>query len=641
MADWPDGEVVRYDGNPNAIVEALPYYDDIPTDHPMENLLFRERLLEMCIDRPGNQRAVMEACAEDFLLFVSVFCFIVEPREGEDTAKGMLPFIPWCHQDPVFAACAHYAGKRHIIGDKSRAQGASWMMMALFVWKFIFEPYSLLGMGSKNEEAADLPDNPDSLGWKFDFLMANLPPWMRPPGIRINEPHRKVGSHTWKNVLNNSTLKAYSATAGIGRSGRFTIFGLDESAFFPVGTDMEAVSNLLKTTNGLIMLSTPNGMNNEHYDRIQRPGPWLSVILDWRDNPVQSRGKYTVRNGKLFKYDDFEHPPNYKFILDGRIRSPWYDRKWFEDKENALMIGQELDREYQGSKGRPFPKDALERAKGMVRVPTHTGNLTFESTELENIEDMRFIEGEAYKFDLWVPLYNGQPPVGPYTIGLDISTGTGGDFGSNSVIEVFHSVTREQVAEFAINTMPPEDLAEYAVAVCYWFGHGEATTYMIWEKNGPGVRFSNEILATGYPNIFFQKGGEEVRRYAKRTDKPGYFTSDTQLTLTPLISSLCASDVTIRSSALLEECAQYIFNDSGKVENPRSKTSRDGGSRGISHGDRAIAAAVCIRALNERKRIGLNRITESNTAIVSNSMAGRMMFKRARRKALAMSRMKW
>jgi len=271
--------------------------------------------------------------------------------------------------------------------------------VANYAHKFIFFPNQLLGMGSKNEEAADLPDNPDSLGWKFDFLMKNLPSWIRPPGIRVGETHRKLGTHTWKNILNGSTLKAYSATAGIGRSGRFTSFFLDESAFFPAGTDAEAVSNLLNTTNGLVMLSTPNGMNNEHYDRVHSPGPWLKVVLDWRDNPIQNVGKYTVKAGSLYKYDEYDFPDDYPYILDGRVRSPWYDRKWAENKGNALLVGQELDREYQGSKGRPFPKSALDRAKGFCRQPTHTGMLLYDEYEPNDINCIQWEDGEGYRFD--------------------------------------------------------------------------------------------------------------------------------------------------------------------------------------------------------------------------------------------------
>jgi hypothetical protein len=443
-------EEIRYDGTIHPLVERHEYYKAIKYMDIWDSMEFRARLQAYCLDRPASQKAVWYACRADFMFFVNAFLWIVEPREGE-AYKGKIPFVTWENQDAVFSAMDFYHGVRHIIGDKSRAQGASWMEMANYAHKFIFFPHQLLGMGSKNEEAADLPDNPDSLGWKFDFLMKNLPSWMRPPGIRVGEENRKLGTHTWKNVLNGSTLKAYSATAGIGRSGRFTSFFLDESAFFPSGTDAEAVSNLLNTTNGLVMLSTPNGMNNEHYDRVHAPGPWLKVVLDWRDNPIQSVGKYTIKAGKLFHFDDYKFPDDYPYILDGRIRSPWYDRKWAENKGNALLVGQELDREYQGSKGRPFPKTALDRAKSFCREPHQTGMLLFDEYEPNDINAHQWVEGEGYNFDLWTVVAAGRPPEGKYVVALDLATGTGGDTTSNSVIEVFDTATRTQVAEFADN----------------------------------------------------------------------------------------------------------------------------------------------------------------------------------------------
>jgi hypothetical protein len=624
VIDYPDGEICRWRyGVDDPLVAAMPHYWRVPTGHA-EQWKFRVNLRKMAREDFGVQKLLMKMCSEDILYFFNSVLYLIEPRIGEELS-GYIPFNTWAHQDPVFAALDHYYGTRHIIGDKSRAQGASWGEIANLLHKFLFRPYQLLGMGSKNEEAADLPDNPDSLGWKFDFLLFNLPTWMQPPGLHHGGPNRKLSDHTWKNVLNGSTLKAYSATAGIGRSGRFTSFFLDESAFFPQGRDSEAVSNLLNTTNGLVMLSTPNGMNNEHYDRVHSPGPWLSVVLDWRDNPQQSKGKYTTKDGRLQLLDLKDSPPHsYPFILDGRIRSPWYDKKCLENKNNMLLVAQELDREYTGSKGRPFPQEALEAAMELTRPPMETGQLTYWDNEPENIKGHQWVSGEAYKFDLWVPLQDDKLPIGHYCVGCDISAGVGGDRSSYSAMEIFDMRSREQIGEFTAHTMPPEHFAQYVLATCYWLGRGSPSPYLIWEKGGPGVRFTNCIIESAYPNVFYQKGGEEMRRYAKRTDRPGYSTSNTQQTLTPLIAAFCGSSITPRSRALIEECGHYVFNDTGRdCEHPKAKTSRDGGSKGLSHGDRAIAAALTIRAMNERPRRG-PIAREESPEVVSNSMAGRL-----------------
>jgi hypothetical protein len=599
--DFPQNETLRYDGALHPLVAQLPHYRLVPKDRT-ENKAWRIRMLRRAARDKAFQQSLMKACAEDFLFFVNAFCFILEPREGEQI-KGLAPFVTWAHQDPVLAAMAHYIGVRHIVCDKSRAQGASWMLIVFFVWLFLFRPHSVIGMGSKDEETADSPSNPDSLGWKVDFIMRHLPAWMRPPGILVNEPNRKLSDHTWTNVLNGSTLKAYSATAGIGRAGRFTVFGLDESAFYLPGKDTEAVSNLLKTTNSLMMFSTPNGVNNEHHTRVTNPGRWLLAILDWKDNPWQRRGLYTVENGQLVFLDkEYVHADNYKFVLDGRVRSPWYDARCEDDNNNMLLIGQELDREHTGSKGRPFPAVALEAAKEFCVDPLHIGMLSYEKNEPHNADSHVWIEGEGYNFRLWQPLDQyGRLPEGRYVIGADIGAGTAGDTSSNSVLEIFDSQGREQVGELALNTMPPTEFGALAVAVCYWLGRGAQSVYLAWEKNGPGgTAFTKEVMRLNYSNVLYEQSGSELADYRPTTNRPGYHTRDTYTTLEPLISALFSGDVSLRSHLLIEECGQYVFNDSGKVEHPKAKTTRDSSARGPSHGDRAIAAAIAMRALGDR-----------------------------------------
>jgi len=641
MTEYPDGEICRYEkGVVHPLVAKAPHYKKWTPKDREDNWTYRLNLRHVAKNNKAMQKRYMKMAQEDCLWWLNGFAYLVEPRIGE-TESGYITFNSWCHQDPVAAALDHYFGTRHIVGHKSRAQGASWLEIANFVHKFIFRPYSILGMGSKNEESADSPDNPDSLGWKFDFIMKNLPAWMRPPEILLNERNRKLTDHTWKNVLIGSTLKAYSATAGIGRSGRFTSFFLDESAFFPPGSDSEAVSNLLNTTNGLVMLSTPNGMNNEHYDRVHSPGPWLTAVLFWEDNPDQSKGMYGTERGKLKIFDEgHQFPEGYPFVLDGRHRSPWFDKKCDENKNNMLLVGQELCLEYMGSKGRPFPKEAIEACMELTKAPLHTGELMFIEHEPENATGHAWVEGEAYRFDLWHPVdHEGNLPVGYYVVGCDISAGVGGERSSNSTMVVFDGRTREQIGEYAAHDIPPEPFAQLVLATCWWLGQGVPSTYLIWEKNGPsGSAFTNEIIRSNYPNIYYSSaGGNEIRRWAKKTDKPGYHSPSTRMCLTPIISAMCSSSVTLRSKTLIEECSQYVFEKSGRdIEHPKSRTARDGGSSGLSHGDRAVGASVAIRAMDERPQ-GVNPFKPSISDIVPESMAGRRQDRLSMARAYASS----
>ena len=603
MAKYPDAEMCRYDGNLHPLVASLPHYHKVPKDMGAQ-VAYRLAMRREAEGNPALQKEISKACADDALFFINSFCYILEPREGE-IASGMIPFSTWVHQDPVIASIAHYFGRRHIIGDKSRAQGASWIMCALFTWAFLFRPNCILGLGSKDESSADDVDNPESLGWKVDFLAANLPGWMTP------QIKRTPSKHTWVNEDNGAYIKAYAATAGIGRGGRFTAFFLDESAFFPPGSDRDAVANLVETTNGLIMISTPHGLDNEHYDRVHEPGPWLRVILDWKDNPVQNPGLYHASGGRLRIQDkEYEFDADYQHNLDGRIRSPWYDVKCDVHGGNMLYISQELDREYAGSKGRPFGKNILERALGLCKPPMHTGMIFYQEGEPWYTEGVSWVEGDAYKFDLWHPLdEDGFLEENDYVMGIDLSAGVGGETSSNSVMSIYERKTRTQVAEFAINTIPPVEFAQLAVAVAYWLGRGRPRTHLIWEKGGPGVPFTKEILRLQYPNVFYQHEGEELRHYAKKSDRPGYHNSNRMLVLSPLITSLTNGDATFRSAAMIEEAGQYVFDQNGKAHHPRSKTARDGSARGENHGDRPIAAGLAIMAMGTKH--GVRRLPQS------------------------------
>lgn len=658
IESYPIGEECRYNGRPHPLVERLPYYHLVSKnreENARQRIGIRRKCCELTPDGKryspkarARQKKVWEACRDDFLLWVGLFAYLVEPRKGQSVKQGINAFCPWLHQEPVMASIDYYWGRRHIVGDKSRAQGASWMMVAKLVHSFIFFPDSHLGIGSKDEETADDPADPMSLGWKIDFIIKMLPVWMRPSSYRCKiDKWKDRKKKTWRNPDNGSFIKAFSATSGIARGGRYTAFFLDESAFFPMG-DEEAVANLLATTDCLVMISTPNGMDNEHYERIKNPGPWLRIVLDWKDNPSQNAGLYTVKNGRLeFLDKSFDwgvYPNGYNYILDGRVRSPWYDRKWQENNGNALYMDQEYGREYQGSKGRPFPQAALNRMKANCRKEIHRGTLDFDYQYPEDDSEYKWHEGEAYKFDLWLPIQNGYLPEDRYFIGVDLSRGVGGELSSNSVLSIWNE-RREQVGELADNTIDPVEFAHLVVAVAYWLGRGMPTTTINWEIDGPGQEFGLTLKRLQYPKLWVRPVTEDDRRLQKKGQNFGYSNKNRDRAIRPLKIAIINESITIRSEALLEECGQYIIGDDGKPMHPKMKTARDGSSKGISHGDRVIAAAMAIHALDDLLR-GETRKKRRDSMEVPReipvgSMAHRMQMSDARERERSTRFCRW
>jgi hypothetical protein len=636
---WPLGEEIRfYDGEVHPLVAALPYYGVVPKE-PLAHLDYRIEIAEQCASSVAYREMYLQWCAADFLFFVNTFCYILEPRD--ESGDTRLPFNTWQNQDPVMAALAYYLGRRDVCGDKSRAQGASWIVVALYVWVLLFHRGKVLGFMSKDEITADDPKDPSSLGWKIDFILRNLPTWMQPPDIQVGGANRSSTNHTWYNPLTDTTIKGYAANKTSGRGGRFTSFFLDEAAFFGANRDLEAISNLQQTCRNRIVISTPNGTDIEFHRLIANASTWLRVVLDWEDNPSQNEGKYTSKDGKLEILDlDFEFPPDYDYILDGITRSPWFDNECARANHNMVEINRELRRDHGGSKTRPFPEAALSTALRFCRDPDHQGTLRFERSDPSDIDSMKWREEKNGPLKLWFhPDTEGLPPSGTYVVNADVAAGTGSSTSSNSCIQVFNQIG-EQVAEFACNKTPPTKLARILVALCYWFGRGQATSYANFEKTGPlGTQFSGALKRLQYPHVYHMI--DRTKRGAKRSNNPGWHTSKTANTLEPLVNALSDEQIVIRSFDLARECGEYEFDKSDWVH-PGAKSAKDAADQGFNHGDRAVAAGIAVISLIDRHMLPDPRPKRKQEERLSdaphNSIAGRFRDGLKRKREAAESR---
>lgn len=634
---YPLGECVRWGVHGERYVNALPFYKEAPKNYD-EQLDYRLRVREQAATNPKLQRQLLAMCRDDVLFWINTFVYIAEPRESL-----VLPFNTWEHQDCVIASMCQFLGKRDMKGDKSRAQGASWIGVALFAHRFLFYPNSHLACVSRSMELADDPKNPDSLGWKFDFLFSMLPKWMKPGGLEVGAgQNRNQNQHTWINPLNGSTIKCYAADQDVARGGRRLAFLFDEMAFFPNGADREAWENLRSVTNCRIAISTPNGQSCLFHDLIypEKPDRALQFVLDWEDNPEQNVGLYTSHNGKLEILDKgFDYPADYEFVLDGIKRSPWFDDECERAGWNMIYINRELRRNHEGSKARPFSEAVLARASTGVAPPRYVGDFEFEVGDLADVSYMHFTENPRGNLKLWIdPLASGLPPKGRYIFGCDIAAGLGGSTSSNSVIQVFNE-TGEQVAEFASHRIEPAPFAHLAVALCYWFGRGEATPYLVWERNGPtGMGFTREVEELGYTNIYTSKG------YKGRIS--GYHNPKRAVPLSYLISSMTTSAITVRSAELVTECGQYEFDNGNDYVLPKSKSAQDSSSQGQSHGDRAMAASMAIIGMRKldllkARKARKKRIEPTLANAPPNSIAGRM-FRAQQNERIAMyARSRW
>ena len=548
----------------------------------------------------------MAWCKADPLFLVNAFIFTVDPRRPEGLRA--IPFCTWPSQDEVMMEICHAiaTGQDRII-EKSRDKGVTYLVLVAFLAFFQFIPESSFLVMSRNEEYVEKQGDPKCLFWKIESMLANEPKWLQPP---IVNTHLHLG-----NVANGSVIDGEATTEHSGRGDRRLAVLVDEAAAIRCPELIEAAT--ADVTRCRLRVSTPQGMNL--FGRLRHSGKIKVVTVHWRNNPNKNSGLYTTKAGRPEILDP--HPPatavtelragepktvrfpsEYPFVLDNRLRSPWYDA---EERRRASRqeMAQEVDIDYLQSGTMFFDSARLAAIQaGDVRPPVVRGRLDFVITPDHRISEVRFLEDPGGPLALWFwpdPL-TGAPPSGMnYVAGFDIGLGMGA---SNSVGEVLAVDTGEQVAELADPNLSPEAFARYAVALSHWFAGASARAYMIWERNGPGGIFGKEVHALGEGYYYREADEAQSPPTAKKKGKPGWWSDrvSKHLLLGDLRRGMGISRILIRSEALVDELRQYVFDEQGNViaEVQRDLTT---GAR-EAHGDRVIAAGVAHRGLSEQPK---------------------------------------
>ena len=585
-----------------------------PPTNIEENLVWRASIREAAARDPGLQRVVHDAAMHDPLFFFSALMWCYEPR----ARHKIKPFVPWPHQVPAIRKmdesidlAENTEQPVHVLVDKSRGQGATYIMVYIYLRRWLRDPMFSAGLVTRNEKLVDSRTNADTLLWKFNFGLEMLPPWMLPKGFDFNK-HRSLTDHSYYNPALGGTVVGDAATGDIGRGGRRTSFGKDEFAMFnehKPGADKEAQNAISHNTNHQFTISTYKGTNNEYCRMAQdKDSDVIRIVLDWKDNPTQNKLLYRHDRGKCvaIRTEDIAQVAEYEkqakaqgvftrlrrrgYKLEGKGRSPWYDRKCLEASSTPMGIAQELDRDPFGSVSKVFDAALLADVKNTtVRQPTLQGRLVYDTVTAQPLSPY-FVESEDGSLKLWHDLGpDSRPPKGRYKIGNDISGGGGGAFTSNSTAVVINQLTGEEMAEFASPNIKREAFAYFVAALGRWYYGAE----VCFENNFAGGFTAEFVEIIGYENIFMQDRG--IEGYHEKTSKPGFRVNrdeDKQKIFDALQNGMAEKTLIVRSEALIKECGEYEYEAKGKIVHSGSKKSEDPGGRGAPHGDLVIGAGL-------------------------------------------------
>jgi hypothetical protein len=594
----------KRDVNPLYEDKRCPYYYLVPQAQYNPNgslnldanIRFRREVLTRAVNNRELQEELEVMCARDILFWLNTFGWTYDPRPRSDGRPLKIPFVSYGYQDEAMLLVNQgIEEQKDVMMLKSRDMGATWIMVAVFVWRFLYKHDETFLMGSRKEELVEKPGDHKTLFAKVDFLFEHLPSFLKPKAVEIERTKLHFG-----NLLNGTTIDGESTNADFAAGDRRTAIALDEFALMDNGGQIDAITS--QTTNCRLFSSTPRGRNHMHkrWEIINDGESGYLINMHWSRHPEKAVGLY---------YDDA-----------GKARSPWYDAA-AKKIGHRQLVAQELDMDFVGSGFQFFDEEALLKQEELyVRMPYMVCDLEILNGKLEGL-----YQTETGRLKLWISPdgSNKLPDNRMYTIGADISTGTGA---SNSVLVVGDCLTKEKVAEYCCADMAPQEFAKIAVILGKMFlGPNDREAYMCWEGNGPGAAFGEKVIELGYSNYYRKKAEHSLVR--KDSDIPGWYSTREykRVLLESYRQALAEERFMERSKWCLAECRKYIYNDQQVPVYERGDTLEDPSGARENHGDRVIATALAWRMIRELDGGTIkDDANSSDVPIPEGSMAFRM-----------------
>ena len=497
-----------------------------------------------------------------------------------------VPFITWPFQDEAAIAVIKAVENGEAINfEKSRDMGATWLLLTIADWYFLWHENVNVGCISRKQDLVDSGGDMDSLFEKIRYIHRLLPTWQL-PAIWDRYMHLK-------NMENDSTIAGESTNVHVGRGGRKTWYLVDEAAAIPNAQDVE--SSLSQNTPCQIWASTPFGPNTVFHQRIKE-GRGILIQMPWWRHPEKSQDAHQILD-KLGKV---------------KWTSPWYEKQC--ENYSAKTIAREIDMDHGQAGDMFFDYTEIERHRqDHETLPNHRGELRWlrpmpEQEQVEIIQQldhsqMTFLNATKGSWRFWFHLKDGRPPqYWSYAFGIDISNGAGE---SNSIISVVAVEIGQIVAKFWDAYTSPEALAVIAAMAGVWFGGVTTPAFIAWENNGSGGTFGRKLVKMDYP-MYYRQRHDDVSKKKKRTPRWGWNSNvrSKEILLGRYRDALGTDTLINPCKESLDEAIDYIYGPGG-VPMPSVEREETSGGRAL-HGDHVVADALCVLARDEVPRARKN-----------------------------------
>jgi hypothetical protein len=251
------------------------------------------------------------AIKQDLLFFAKNYVYIENP----DVEGSEMKFAPWPEQIRVLRS---FQERRLIIVLKARQLGLTWLALIYAVWNLLCKAgFSASGLSKGENEAKELVD-------RIRFILRHLPPYL----IQHVDDAKQSGWNglTWEaGVLNvsihhpgkeDSTFKAFAASAEAGRSFTVSLVVIDEWAFQTWAKKIwtAAYPTINRPTGGQVIgLST--GQRETLFEELWRKArakenSFYPIFLPWWSDPRRDKKWYEETQKNLPHSCKQEYPSN-------------------------------------------------------------------------------------------------------------------------------------------------------------------------------------------------------------------------------------------------------------------------------------------------------------------------------------------
>lgn len=258
----------------------------------MSSLTERFLLIQKTRDDPKCRAAVIALCKRDILFFFDYFLWTYNPRKKPSD----IPFVPWDYQRKLITELNDDIARGvSQLTEKSRDMGVTWLVLAVFVYRWLFHDENFL-TGSRKEDLVDTLGDMSTHFERMRYMISKLPDWM----VEFCGFKRKDSGYMKIFKADGASITGESMNADFSRQGRYKAILLDEFAF--VDNAERIWRSCGDSSPCKIAISTPNGTNNK-FCELRKSGKIKVNTVHWKMHPEKTDKWYQQMKGERSEKD--------------------------------------------------------------------------------------------------------------------------------------------------------------------------------------------------------------------------------------------------------------------------------------------------------------------------------------------------